>query len=70
MISKPKTLDDWLASVTVDGPFGGPFQDSKTCEKGWFIVRDYDDAALAWLPTYTAAYRFRLDHINRNLNHE
>jgi hypothetical protein len=63
---KPLTLNGWLAEVTVTGPF----QNAPAPLSGWFLVQDYDGAALAWFPTYTAAYRFRLDHINRNLNHE
>ena len=65
MTDKPLALDDWLAAVAVDGPIV-----PKDTLRGWFLVQDYDGETLAWFPTYAAAYRFRLDHINRNLNLE
>jgi hypothetical protein len=66
--AKPVTLDDWLLEVTVTGPLNIDANSEKF--RAWFIVQDYDGKVIGAFPTYAAAYRFRLDHINRNLNPE
>jgi hypothetical protein len=63
-MDNPKTLDDWLAAVTVDGGESLPMQ-----FRGWHVVTLHGEP-IALFPTWRAAYRFRLDYINRNLNPE
>ena len=62
-MSNPKTLDDWLAAVSVYEA-QPPYNDG--AEK-WHGV-EYDGKPLAIFSHWRDAYRWRLDFINRNLN--